>query len=158
LFEPLIRETQPYAKKIAHRVEPSLLAETEICRRQAAPSPRPFGVRPQGVATLMSDSSALASARLPDHARWGCFSQTQPMPKQMGQFLSMGLGGAFVESLLQLFLRLMIEFLVPALGLTGLLPKLIRAADNINLSGLAHWLLSRRLRRTRSANWGRGRM
>jgi hypothetical protein len=36
----------------------------------------------------------------------------------------------------------MIEFLVPALGLTGLLPKLIRAADNINLSGLAHWVLS----------------
>jgi hypothetical protein len=33
--------------------------------------------------------------------------------------------------------------LVPALGLTGLLPKLIRAADNINLSGLAHWVLSR---------------
>ena len=32
----------------------------------------------------------------------------------------------------------MIEFLVPALGLTGLLPELIRAADNINLSGLAH--------------------
>jgi hypothetical protein len=76
------------------------------------------------------------------------------MPKQMGEFLSMGLGDAFVESLLQLFLRLMIEFLVPALGLTGLLPKLIRAADNINLSGLAHWLLSRRLCRTPSAELG----
>ena len=30
MFEPLIRQTQPCAKKIAHRVEPSLLAEAEI--------------------------------------------------------------------------------------------------------------------------------
>ena len=47
--------------------------------------------------------SSVASARLAGaaharcpNARSGWFSQTQPMPKQMGQFLSMGLGGAFV--------------------------------------------------------------
>jgi len=74
----------------------------------------------------------------------GWFSQTQPMPKQMGQFLSMVLRGAFVQSFLQLFFRLVIELLVAALRLTGLLPELICAADNINFSGLAHWRLSLR--------------
>jgi hypothetical protein len=68
----------------------------------------------------------------------------------------MALGGAFVQSFLQLFLRLMIEFLVPALGLTDLLPKLIRAADNINLSGLAHWVLSWVIAHDPSAEFGGG--
>jgi hypothetical protein len=153
LFEPLIRETQPCAKKIAHRVEPSLLRpKSADGKLRHSPSVRCAASRRCNTYVQLV---SCCITRLPDHARSGCLSQTQPMPKQMGQFLSMGLGGAFVESLLQLFLRLMIEFLVPALGLTGLLPKLIRAADNINLSGLAHWVLSRRLCRTPSAELGR---
>jgi hypothetical protein len=79
LFEPLIREAQPYAKKIVHPVEPSLL------RPKSADS-KPRHAETNGTVLI--------------HGSWGCF-----------------------ESLLQLFLRLMIEFLVPALGLTGLLAK-----------------------------------
>jgi len=52
--------------------------------------------------------------------------------------------GVLVQSFLQLFFRLVIELLVAALRLTGLLPELICAADNINFSGLAHWRLSLR--------------
>jgi hypothetical protein len=95
LFEPLIRETQPYAKKIAHRVEPSLLAETEICRRQAAPSPVRSVCGFKALQRLCPTRQLLHLRGSPIMSDRGCLSQTQPMPKQMGQFLSMGLGGYF---------------------------------------------------------------
>src|SRR6266566_1790298 len=44
----------------------------------------------------------------------------------------------FVQSFLQFPLCLQIELLVPALWLTGLLPKFIRAADNIYSGGPCH--------------------
>src|SRR5258706_10053496 len=68
----------------------------------------------------------------------------------MGQFLSIAesylsivarcvlVGLFFVQSFLQFPLCLQIELLVPALWLTGLLPKFIRAADNIYPSRPCH--------------------
>jgi bifunctional non-homologous end joining protein LigD len=49
-LKPLIRETQPYAKKIAHRgiwVEPSLLAEIEYRAKSAGGKVR-HGISPTG--------------------------------------------------------------------------------------------------------------
>jgi bifunctional non-homologous end joining protein LigD len=49
-LKPLIRETQPYAKKIAHRgiwVEPSLLAEIEYRAKSAEGKVR-HGISPTG--------------------------------------------------------------------------------------------------------------
>ena len=158
MFEPLIRETQPYAKKIAHRSNRRCLLRP----KSADGKPRHPPVRSvcglKALQRLCLTRQLLhlhGSPIMPDR---DAFRKPSRCRNKWDSSYPWVLGCAFVESLLQLFLRLMIEFLVPALGLTGLLPKLIRAADNINLSGLAHWLLSRRLRRTRSANWGRGRM
>jgi hypothetical protein len=110
----------------------------------------------------MSGSSALSCLTAPQLRTCSLARRAKPDrdgSHPYGQFLSMVLRGAFVQSFLQLFFRLVIEFLVAALRLTGLLPKLICTADNINLSGLAHWVLSQRLRTAPSAEFGeKGRM
>jgi hypothetical protein len=50
-------------------------------------------------------------------------------------------GGTFIiQSVLQLLLSLMVEFLVFTWGLTSLLPKLISPPDNIYLFGCRHGL------------------
>jgi hypothetical protein len=85
----------------------------------------------QGIPAPHSQPNSLSQARS------GWFSQTHPTPKQMSQSLFIAV---ISWSFLQLSLGLMIEFLVAAFGLTGLLPQLIRSAHNINRSRLFHFL------------------
>jgi hypothetical protein len=60
--------------------------------------------------------------------KWGRFYPCKRL-SIVARWLLVGL--FFVQGFLQFPLCLQIELLVPALGLTGLLPKFIRAADNI---------------------------
>jgi hypothetical protein len=86
--------------------------------------------------------SCPALATFSSQARSGWFSHTHPVAKTNGTVFvhsksylsSLGcvlVGLFFVQSFLQFPLCLQIELLVPTLWLTGLLPKFIRAADNI---------------------------
>ena len=60
------------------------------------------------------------------------------MPKQTRQFLFMFVGGVFVQGFLQLSLSFKIELLVSTFGFASLLPKFIRAADDIHKRGFCH--------------------
>jgi hypothetical protein len=62
-------------------------------------------------------------------------SSADPLLNVVGRFF---VGCFFIQRFLQLPFSLMIELLIPALGLSGLLPEFVGAADNFYSKGPSH--------------------